>query len=217
MMPKLIVPCVAVLLTACAAPAPQYYSLQAPLPAAAGQGYQVASDYVISVQPVLVPEQVARPQIVVAASPGAEVVPLNAALWAGPLESQIRDALSDSLTRRLKVLDVGQSKIVDLPIWRIYVDVQRFDSLYGQAVQQEVVWRMVPQGIDAGPGKRVCSAQLSVPVGEGMSELIEGHRRSIDLLAGLMAQTLPVHGSAQASPVSDTAAHETLHFRGCID
>lgn len=202
-------------LAGCAASAPQYYSLQAPALASAAQEREVASDYVISVQPVLIPEQLARPQIVVSASSGAEVVPLNAALWAGPLEAQIRDALADALTQRLNVLDVGLSKSVESPVWRIYVDVQRFDSLYGEAVRQDVVWRMVPQGMSAEFGKRVCSAQLRLPVGPGMSALVEGHRQSLDMLAGVMARTLPGQDDRRA-PAALEASAEGLNFRGCV-
>jgi len=202
-----------VLLAGCAATAPQYYSLQAPAMAAAPQAGEITADYVISVQPVLIPEQLARPQIVVAAASGSEVMPLNAALWAGPLEAQIRDSLADSMARRLNVLDVGLSKVVELPTWRIYVDVQRFDSVYGEAVRHDVVWRLVPQNMPEDVGKRVCSAQLLHSVGTGMSALVEGHRRSLDTLAAVMAQTLPL--GSTLPPLSE-AQQEGLHFRGCV-
>src|SRR5690606_4402029 len=93
----------AVLLSGCAATAPQYYSLQAPAIANPQPKPRLARDFVISVQPVLIPEALSRPQIVVASEAGAEVIPLNAALWAGPLEAQIRDALAASLSARLNV------------------------------------------------------------------------------------------------------------------
>lgn len=212
---KLMFLSLAALMAGCAASAPQYYSLQAPAIAAAAQKRKVASEYVISVQPVLIPEQVARPQIVVATSTSAEVIPLNAALWAGPLEAQIRDALADALAQRLNVLDVGLSKSDGPPVWRIYVDVQRFDSVYGEAVRQDVVWRMVPQGMPDSVGKKVCSAQLRLPVETGMSALVEGHRQSLDILAGVMAQTLAGQGDERESAASD-AAPEGLNFRGCV-
>lgn len=203
------------LLAGCASKAPHYYSLQAPAMAATVQEPQLAPDYVISVQPVLIPEQLARPQIVIAKEAGTEVVPLNAALWAGPLETQIRDSLADSLARHLNVLDVGLSKNMELPTWLVYVDVQRFDSLYGESVRQDLVWRLVPQGMPASVGKRVCSAQLQLPVGNGMSALVEGHRRSLDALAAVMARTIPATGGAAAAsiPVAET---DDLKFRGCV-
>lgn len=202
----------AALLVGCAATAPHYYSLQAPAIATVPQDRKLAADYVISVQPVLIPEQLARPQIVVSASEGAEVVPLNTALWAGPLEAQIRDALAQALAQRLNVVDIGLAKSEGTPLWKIYVDVQRFDSLYGQEVRQDIVWRLVPQGMAEGVGKRVCSAHVRLPVDIGMSALVEGHRQSLDILAGVMAQTLPGQGEAKApeGPV------DGLQFRGCV-
>lgn len=211
-MKRMFVSLIAALMAGCAAPAPQYYSLQAPAIASQSQERKVASDYVISVQPVLIPEQLARPQIVVATPDSAEVIPLNAALWAGPLEAQIRDALADALTERLNVVDVGLSRVEGPPVWRIYVDVQRFDSVYDEAIRQDVVWRMVPQGMPEQVGKRVCSAQLRLAVGTGMSALVEGHRQSLNILADVMARTLPGQGDGS---VPD-AAPEGLNFRGCV-
>lgn len=211
---KNIVLGLAVLLSGCAATAPQYYSLQASAIASAPEVRRLDADYVISVQPVLIPEQLARPQILVSSGESAEVIPLNAALWAGPLETQIRDALAEALSQRLNVLDIGFARPQHTPVWRIYVDVQRFDSLYGQEVRQELVWRMEPQGIDT-LDKRVCSAQVRTPVGEGMSELVAGHRRSLDVLAGLIAQTLPSNDAA-ADVTPSNLGHEGLSFRGCL-
>ena len=124
-----------ILLGACAAGSPQYIHcryLVGHQPILSGRGYA------ISMQPVVIPQEVARPQIVIRADASGEVIPLNAALWAGPLEAQIRTTLADTLSQRLNVVDVGRAGAPEkTPIWRIYVDVQRFDSLYGQAAQQE--------------------------------------------------------------------------------
>ena len=205
-----------VLLSGCASMAPQYYSLQAPAIAAEQQDRQLDGEYVISVQPVLIPEQLARPQILVSSPESAEVIPLNAALWAGPLEAQIRDALADALSQRLNVLDIGLARSEEAPVWRIYVDVQRFDSLYDQEVRQDLVWRMEPQGVSGKFDKRVCSAQIRTPVGEGMSALVAGHRRSLDVLAEVIAQTLPPN-SAAGTLTTVSSQHEGLNFRGCVD
>src|SRR5690606_20721775 len=96
-MMKRLAPVAALALAGCAATAPQYYSLQTSGTDTPADARPVQSDYVISVQPVLIPQQVSRPQIVVGGLSGAEVVPLNVALWAGPLEAQIRDTLAAAL------------------------------------------------------------------------------------------------------------------------
>jgi len=202
----------AALLAGCAASAPQYYTLQIP-DAAGGNGSGLQADYAISVQPVIIPEQVARPQIVVSTSSGAEVMPLNAALWAGPLEAQIRNVLAGELAQRLGVLDVGRNSAAKgLPVWRIYLDVRSFDSVYAEEVRQEVVWRIVPQGVPGNVKERVCSARASVPVEEGMSALVEGHRSALTGLAGVIAQSLPGPSGA----VAPSGTPEGVSFRGCV-
>src|SRR5690606_4777304 len=119
------------------------------------------------------------------------VIPLNAALWAAPLEAQLRQAFGDALSRRLNVLEVGQSGAAKgLPVWRLYVDVQRFESVYDESVRQHIVWRMVPQGMPSRVGERTCSARVELPVGTGMSALVDGHRQALDMLAGAIADAL---------------------------
>lgn len=215
---KIIPVCVAAVtvLAGCAGSAPQYYSLQAPTEKAAQRVGRVDTTYAISVQPVVVPEQVARPQIVVSAAPGAEVVPLNAALWAAPLEAQIRNTLADALTRQLNVMDVAQSGGVQgMPVWRIYVDVKRFDSMYGEAVQQDLVWRMVPQGMPKNLKERVCTADVRLPVGTGMSALVQGHREALERIAAVMARALPMSMGRTARQGPEVAP-EGVTFRGCV-
>jgi uncharacterized lipoprotein YmbA len=202
-----------VVLAGCASTAPQYYSLQAPAAMSPAEG-SIQAAYAISVQPVIIPEPLARPQIVVSDSVGAEVVPLNAALWVGPLESQIRDLMADALSRRLNVLELGQAKGVEgIPVWNIFIDVHRFDSIYNEGVYQDVVWRMVPSGLTSAK-ERVCSAQLHRSVGDGMNALVEGHRAGLIQMAGLIADSLPGTGS-QAKPTGVSDSSGTVVFRGC--
>ena len=74
--------------------------------------------YAISVQRVIVPEQVNRPQIVLAKDNGAGVQLLNQSLWAAPLGDEWRNALSAALTARLGVLDIDLTRAPEgLPIW----------------------------------------------------------------------------------------------------
>ncbi|HLV28516.1 MAG TPA: ABC-type transport auxiliary lipoprotein family protein [Burkholderiaceae bacterium] len=202
-------------LAGCASTAPQYYSLQSTRSQSA-EAVRVDPKrpaFAVSVQPVVVPEQVARPQIVVSTPTSAQVVPLNAALWAAPLESQIRNVLTDELTRRWNVLDVSRAGASeDWPVWRVYFDVQRFDSVYDQSVRQEVVWRLVPQGMPRAVKERVCSAQAQTTVGTGMSALVEGHRELLMRLATVMASTLPSAAAADR-PAS---LPDGVTFAGCM-
>ena len=219
-MKKVLLIMAAAVLGGCASTAPQYYSLLAsgiePGGSPGTGSARVQGDYAISVEPVVVPEEVARPQIVVSTAQDAEVIPLNSALWAAPLEAQLRQAFGDALSRRLNVLDVGQSGAAQgLPLWRIYVDVQRFVSVYDESVQQNIVWRIVPQGMPSKVRERTCSARVELPVGTGMSALVEGHRQALNVLAGAIADTMPGSAPARDGVTPANGGDARLQVRGC--
>ncbi|HWK70511.1 MAG TPA: ABC-type transport auxiliary lipoprotein family protein [Burkholderiaceae bacterium] len=197
------------LLGACASSKPsQYYTLLPP-PATSQAVPEQAQDrpkFAISVEPVQVPEQVDRPQIVVSDPNSTQVVPLNGSLWASPVADELRNALSDGITRRLGVLDVALAGAPDtLPVWRIGVRVQRFDSLYGERALIDATWRLSPVH---QPGKktRLCRAEARAAVGEGMSALVAGHQAAVDRLAAAIAGQL--NGTEPTNS-------DGLLFKGC--
>ncbi len=198
------------LLAACASGKPSHYYTLLASPAAG----QVAAakggaqpEYAISVQSVQVPEQVDRPQIVVSDPGSTQVMPLNSSLWASPLPDEIRNALSDDLSRRLGVLDIAATGAPDsLPVWRISVRVQRFDSLYGERALIDATWRLSPVH---QPGKKtvLCRAEAQVTVEEGMSALVAGHQAALQKLGALIASQL------QGSQATSSA--NGLTVKGC--
>lgn len=176
-------------LTACASkPASHYYSLtpQTPAPTAdAGE----AAGFAISVQPVAIPAQVDRPQIVLTDPASTQVMLLNNSLWSGPLDEAIRNTLARDLSDKLGTIDIpvagappGQA------FWKVSLLVQRFESVYGQRAVLEATWRLSP--VNLAQGKPLaCRAVLSAQVGEGMSALVAGHQQNLlDLSAIIAAQ-----------------------------
>src|SRR3546814_583190 len=165
---------IAGLLTACASTKPShYYTLLPSVPAQQTPAVNspLRPDYAISVQAVQVPEQVDRPQIVVTDPQSTQVVPLNDSLWASPLSDEIGAALSDDLSRRLGVLDLGVGVAPEsAPVWRVSLRVQRFESLYSQRALIDATWRLSPVH---QPGKKtvICRAEARADVGKGMSAL----------------------------------------------
>lgn len=199
----------AVGLSACATQSPQYYTL-APALLNADRGASAVAEpakYAISVQPVVLPEQVDRPQIVISNMDSALVAPLNSALWASPLSDEIRSALSNALTGKLGVLDIPSSGAPkSLPIWKVFLRVQRFDSVYDQRVILDATWRLEPVN-QSGEKALICRAEVQIPVETGMSALVAGHQEALRRLASVIASQLA--GSRSVIPVAG------LEDKGC--
>lgn len=188
-------------LSACATQSPQYYTL-VPASAATDRDPTVANKttkYAISVQPVVLPEQVDRPQIVISETDSAMVAPLNSALWASPLSDEIRSALSNALTRELGVLDIASGGAPEsLPIWKVFLHVQRFDSVYNQRAIVDATWRLAPVH-QSGKKTLICRAEVQVDVESGMSALVAGHQEALKRLASVIAAQ--ISGSRSILPV----------------
>jgi uncharacterized lipoprotein YmbA len=196
---------VSAVLAGCASSPVQYYTLQPSADprtmvvedSAASSPKPGGPRYAISVQHVSLPEQVDRPQIVVSDPDSAQVVPLNSALWASPLADQIRRSLAEDLSRRLGVLDIPSSSAPDgLGVWKVIVRVQRFESIYGRHAGLDATWEIVPSNL-AGGKPVICRAETRVPVAQGMSAMVTGHREALRRLASLIASQLPT-GAAPA-------------------
>jgi uncharacterized lipoprotein YmbA len=193
----------------CAAPpVSQYYTL---LPGA-GRTDRVApvhkARYAISVQPVQLPEQVDRPQIVISSQDSAQVVPLNNSLWVSPLSDEIRHALADDLSQQLGVLDIPvRGAPESLPLWKIYLTVQRFESVYNQHVVLDATWRLTPVN---QPGKtvKICRAEVQVAVQPGIPALIAGHQQALHELAAVIA--------AQLSGRAPSTSEPGVSSKGCV-
>jgi len=164
--------------------------------------------YAISVQRVIVPEQVNRPQIVLAKDNGAGVQLLNQSIWAAPLGDEWRNALSAALTARLGVLDIDLTRAPEgLPIWVVNVQVNRFDSLYNQMAVQEATWRLAQRNAPKATPVRVCRALVQTPVDDSIPGLVRGHQASLKSIAALIAAQI----AGQALPTEPG-----VDFKGCV-
>lgn len=197
----------AAILAGCAtAPQSQYYTLLAPAERVSIQDGQ--APFAIDVSAVQVPQQVDRPQIVLTHKDSAQVTLLNDSQWVAPLADEIRNALSRSLSAKLGALEID-SRVApkDLPLWRLSVTVDRFESVYGDHARLESTWRQVPQNGAKGV-TAVCSVAIEIPVGQGVAGLVAGHQRALDELAGLMAQKLQGRSPSPSAGAS---------LKGCVE
>ena len=119
-------------LTACATPPREsFYTLNAPEPPAAA-----ADAPSIAVGPVMIPEIVDRPQIVVRLGPN-QVQIMEQARWAEPLKTGIARVVAANLAATLGArLAAGRNADAD---YRIGLDIQRFESP-ADAVLIEALW-----------------------------------------------------------------------------
>lgn len=174
-------------LAGCTSPRIRYYTLVPPAAEAGSAPAASAGRYAISMQPVSLPSQVDRPQIVVSTSSSTQVMPLNESLWVSPLDDQIRRTLSADLSARLGVLDIpADTAPSSLPVWKIFVTVQRFDSVFGKDAILDATWRLQPLHQRAA-AQSICRAEITVPVGAGVPALVAGQRAAVRTLSSLIA------------------------------
>ncbi|OMG72744.1 PqiC family protein, partial [Burkholderia ubonensis] len=117
--------------------------------------------------------------------------------------------LSDDLAAQLGTIDVVNSAYpAGVRVYRVSVNVQRFESWPGQRAALDAVWSVRAIGSQA---VMTCRTSVAEPVAGGYDALVVGHRRAIGALAGRIAAGVRAMeeshalGAATASP-SRTAA-----------
>ena len=201
----------AVLLAGCVgSPSARYYTLQSDLQATTPSTQRV--DYQIEVVPVSVPQQADQPQIMLREDQGGgALTPMYSDRWSAPLADEIRSALADRLTRQLGSLDVQTlTPAPDVPVWRIQVDVQRFDMVVGGPARLDATWRVRPLKVQGGRAL-VCRSIVQLPADQFkvVSSLVEAQQQAVKLLADTIASAIQ-SGGANATP-----AAQSVQMLGC--
>jgi uncharacterized protein len=170
----------------------RFYTLDA---TAAPAGAASGADAVM-VGPVSVPAAVDRPQFVVQVAPNrVDVDEFNR--WASPLGDAIAQAVAGDLVKLLGTPNVAVAPLGNFaPAYRVTIDVQRFDSVPGQAALVEAVWTVHKT---AGGATRSGRTVAREPVqGEGFDALAAAHSRAIAKVSGDIAAAI----RAEAAPQS---------------
>ena len=173
----------AAMLAACASPTSRFYTLGGgdarPAPVAAS-----AAAFYFELAPVDMPQQVARNQLVVQTSP-AQVRVLEEERWASLPGDEVRRALSSDLTRQLGAIDVyGTPHTDSVPVYRVKVNVQRFESWPGSQAVIDAVWSVRAAGSDT---VMTCRTVAQERVDAGYDALVDGHRKAVDVLASAIS------------------------------
>jgi uncharacterized lipoprotein YmbA len=206
----LLLLCAAAVLAGCASSPPvNYYTLVGPR-ADSGAAQAAPAGYMIEILPVTVPPQADQPQIMMRNGDGA-VTPLYSDRWTAPLSDEIRAALSDALTRDLGALDVQSIQpAAGAPVWRIMVDVQRFDNVAGGPASIDATWRIRP--VNAGGSALLCRTVTRANVqGTAVSALVTGQQQALSELAAVIAAAVRAGG---AQPQT-SASPDGVQLLGC--
>ncbi|MBZ5795894.1 PqiC family protein [Burkholderia contaminans] len=198
----------ALALAACSSPPARFYTLTSADAAAPVRAAPANPPFLIEVPAVDVPEQVAKNQLVVQKN-AAQVDVLEQERWASPPADEIRRALSDDLAMRLGTIDVANSAYPPgVPVYRISVNVRRFESWPGNRAAIDAVWSVRAIGTQS---VMTCRTSVAEPVGDGYDALVAGHRRALGELAERIAAGVRAmdeahaHAAATGSPGRSSA------------
>jgi uncharacterized lipoprotein YmbA len=179
------------LLGACASTVPtRYHSL---LAVSVEASTAAPASFLIDVQPVGIPAQVDRPQLVV--RDGAGMLPLEQERWIAPLADEARAAFSAGLARELAATDVaGQPRPPGARVVTIKIDLRRFDSVPGAYAAIDAVWSLALNDVKSAP--LVCASSARESAGTGYDELVRAHRQALAAITTRIAAAARTYAAA---------------------
>ena len=155
-----------------------------------------AARYAIMVGPVSVPASVDQPQFVVQVAPNrVEVDEYNR--WVAPLNDSVARAVAGDLATQLGTPDVATAPMANFdPAYRVTIDVQRFDSVQGQAALIEAIWTVhKTAGGETRSGRTVAREPVQ---GDGFDALAAAHSRAIAKVSGDIAAAIRAEAAARS-------------------
>ena len=139
----------------------------------------------VELEPIRVPAQVDQPQWLIRL-PDDTLALLEQERWAAPLPEEFHRALLEILRLRFGAIDT-RTTAPGVPLWRVRVDVNRFESAPGEA-RLETTWALMPRSATA-PALR-CTTYFRESAGPGMPALAEAHRRALARLGEMIGEQL---------------------------
>ncbi|MDR1708365.1 MAG: PqiC family protein [Candidatus Accumulibacter sp.] len=169
----------ALALAACGSPPVRYHTLLPPDEAPA-RGAPAA--FLVEVLPVGIPAALDQPQIAIRRGE-AGVVLLDGDRWAGPLDEELRRALSAGIGRRLGARDAaGLPRPPDRPVLQVKVEIRRLDAWPGRKIVLDADWTLVYAN-----ARRLGGARIEEPAPGALPELTQAAQRAVAALAEKIA------------------------------
>ena len=184
---QLISIAVVVALAGCSTAPSKFYSLAS---TATADGTPI-TPVRVAVGPVAIPASVDQPEFVVqVAANRVQVDEFNR--WVSPLGDAISRAVAGDIVVLLGTPEVASAELANfLPDYRVTIDVQRFESVQGQAATLEAVWTVrKTAGGECRSGRTVAREPVR---GQGFDALAAAHsqalaKMSADIAAAIRAE-----------------------------
>jgi uncharacterized lipoprotein YmbA len=168
----------------CASTPSRFYTLST-----SGAAAKNSSEVSVAVGPVSIPAVVDRPQIVVSIGPNqVRLDEFNR--WALPLQNNIARVIAERLTAQL-----GTPRVTVFPEltsadaeYRAIIDVQRFDSMPGEAATLEALW--VVRRMKDGQAERGRTTVREAVQSHDYEALAAGHSRAVARLSDDIANAV---------------------------
>jgi uncharacterized lipoprotein YmbA len=176
----------------CSTTAPsRFYTLEAT--ATAGGASSARGS--VMVGPVTIPAAVDRPEFVVQVAPNrVEVEEFNR--WVAPLSDSIARVVAGNLVVMLGTPDVAIAPLANFnPAYLVTIDVQRFDSIRGQAAVLEAVWAV--RKTAGGETRSSRTVARETVQGDGFDALAAAHSRALAKLSGDIAAAIRAEAEQQ--------------------
>jgi uncharacterized protein len=142
----------------------------------------------VIVGPISVPASVDQPEFVVQVAPNrVEVDEFNR--WVAPLNDSIARAVAGDLAVLLGSPDVATAPLANFnPAYRVTIDVQRFESIRGDAALIEAVWNVrKTAGGETRSGRTIAREAVQ---GEGFDVLAAAHSRALATMSADIAAAI---------------------------
>jgi uncharacterized protein len=168
----------------CASAQPHFYTLDS----TASPGSAPATHVAVLVGPVTVPASVDQPQFVVQVAPNrVDVEEFNR--WASPLNESIARALAGDLASQLGTPDVTAGPLANFnPDYRVTINVQRFESVQGEAALVEAIW--VVRSTTGGRTRSGRTVAREPVQGDGFDALAAAHSRALAKVSADIASAI---------------------------
>ena len=175
---------VAALAAGCSTAPARYYSLSSTATADGTPATRAS----VMVGPVTIPASVDQPEFVVQIAPNrVEVNEFNR--WVAPLNDAVARAVAGDLVVLLGTPEVATAQLANFtPDYRVTIDLQRFDSIQGDAALVEAVWTVrKTAGGETRSGRTVAREPVQ---GQGFDALAAAHSRAIAKLSADIAAAI---------------------------